>query len=250
MHHANIRQRVSRRQLEVQDNDCIRLAVIFSCIDLLPFVYIVLPIPAHVYESPLYEKFGSRINQTQKQNQTWPQVFANCSYQQNSSGNYSIVCHPAVEPVSIFFLTVAFVFALALLLFNLVTMNRKLTQKELIIRTTIHMIYALIIFTTVFTYTVTRNWCSSCRLFISLCTIPILTTVCMAYNWYGGNETVIRQRRRPSDSQSFQLELYDSRRIVSNQPSLSPPRRPCGDNTDPQLENEFNDWLETQRHQN
>jgi hypothetical protein len=254
MYHTNIHERVHRRPSEVEDDDCCCLPVFLSLIDLIPFLCLVLRFPAHLNESPPLVKFGSQNNQT------WSQLFANCSYQQNSSGNYSVVCDADVEPVSIFFLTAAFVLALALLLFNIVTMTRKLTQNERIIRTTMHMIYAFILFTTALTYTLTHYWCSSCRVFLFICIIPIPTTLCMPWNWYDGREQFHPHQQRSAESQSFELAHYTSNRlpsrsriIVSNQqhqPSLSIPRLPLENNADPQSENEYNEWLETQQHQN
>ncbi|CAF1189290.1 unnamed protein product [Adineta steineri] len=83
----------------------------------------------------------------------------------------------------------------------------------------------------------------------------------MTYNWYDCDEEVHPHQRRPTDSQSsFQLTPYASNslpyspgRIVSYQQQqslLSIPRRPPENNTDPQLENEFNEWLEAQQRQN
>ncbi|CAF4381302.1 unnamed protein product, partial [Adineta steineri] len=130
-----------------------------------------------------------------------------------------------------------------------------------IIRTLIHIIYAIILFTTALIYTLTRSSCSNCQTFLYICIIPIPTTICMTYNWYDCDEEVHPHQQRPTENQpSFQLTSYASNslpyspgRIVSyqqQQSSLSIPRRPPENNTDPQLENEFNEWLEAQQRQN
>ncbi|CAF1149866.1 unnamed protein product [Adineta steineri] len=262
MYNTNMHGRVYRRPSDEDDeNICCCLANILSLIDLIPFLYLLAQFGMCLNEAFPPENFDSQNNQTQKQPQTWSRVFANCSYQQNSTGNYSIVCHADVESLSIFFLTAAFVLALALLLFNISTTLRKLTRNELIIRTLIHIIYAIILFTTALIYTLTRSSCSNCQTFLYICIIPIPTTICMTYNWYDCDEEVHPHQQRPTENQpSFQLTSYASNslpyspgRIVSyqqQQSSLSIPRRPPENNTDPQLENEFNEWLEAQQRQN
>ncbi|UJR13316.1 hypothetical protein I4U23_000334 [Adineta vaga] len=254
MYHADVQRQVNRRSSEDEDDIWYCLAVIFSFIDLIPF-FCLLPL-----SSPLSNKAPLRLKFPSQYNQTWSQLFDNCSYERNSSGNYTIVCHTAIEPVSVFFLTAAFVLGLALLLFNIFTVTRKLTRNELITRTVIHMIYALTLFTTALTCTLVRYGCSNCQDFLFCSCIPIPTTLCMAYNWYDDGEQIPPHRQTSVENQLFPLRpntsnplsIYSGRIVSSQQPqlSLSIPRSLPENNADPQLENEYNEWLEAQQRHN
>ncbi|CAF3673396.1 unnamed protein product [Adineta steineri] len=191
-------------------NICCFLAFILSFVDLIPFFYLFGQYELRLNESPLSVNFDSQNNQTQKQPQTWSRIFAKCSYQQNSRGNYSIVCHTDVELVSIVFLTAALILALVLILFSISTTLRKLTRKELIIRIVMHMIYAIILFTTALIHTLRRSPCSNCQTFLYICVIPIPTTICLACNLYDCDEEGHLHQRQSTENQSFQLTPYVS----------------------------------------
>lgn len=252
MHDTDRHARVYRRPSEGEDECCCCcMAVICSLIDLIPLLCFTLVNSKAINEPPpttTSSKFASQHNQT------WSQFFSNCSYQLNSDGNYSIVCDPDFEPVSIVALTAVLVLGLALLLFNMITVTRRLTRNELIIRTAMHIIYALILFTTALIRTLTRDECSNCRVFVFLCSIPFATTLCMTYNWYDTDEYIDPNQQRPIENQPFELRpristhlsIY-SGRIVSNETSLSMARCPPENSDDPRLENEFNEWLEAQQ---
>ncbi|UJR19169.1 hypothetical protein I4U23_022299 [Adineta vaga] len=244
-------RRGNRRSSEDEEDMCRYLTIILSFIDLIPLFGLLLTTSPNLNEAPPRLKF------IPENNQTWPQFFANCSYQLNFSGNYSIVCHKAIGPVSSFFLTTASFLAFILLIVNLVTVTRELSRNELIIRTVMHMIYALILFTTGLTYTLTHYECSNCGGYLLCFSIPIPTTFFMACNWYDDDEQIHSHQQISVGNQSLQLRPSTSNhlsvysgRIVSNQLSSSIPRHSPENNEDPQLENEFNEWLEAQQRHN
>ena len=233
---------------ECEDINWCCLPILISLADFFPFLFLSFRLLPNLNDS------SPPGNSTSRDNQTWLELYANCSYRRESSGNYSVICDRALEPVSIFFLTVAFLLAIALFIYNSVTMIRILTRNQLILRTTLHLIYALILFTTAFIYTYTRDWCSNCQLFLSLCTIPILTTTGMACNWYDDTEESPPHQQRSIQNQSIELVPHSSthvplrpRTINYSQSLLTIPCRPPPNNTDPRLENEYNEWLEFQR---
>ncbi|CAF0809985.1 unnamed protein product [Adineta ricciae] len=242
MSRTNIHQRTHTRSSELEDIHWCCLPAIISFADFFPFLFLYVRLRPHRNDS------SPPVNSTSQNSQTWLELYANCSYKQNSSGNYLPICDIAVEPVSTFFLAVAFLLAITLFIYNSVTMIRMLTRSQLIFRTILHLIYALLLFITAFIYTYTRDWCSNCKLFLSLCIIPILTTTGLTCNWYDDTERSHPHQQRFVQNQSIELALL--RTTNSNQSSLTIPRRPPQNNTDPQLENEYNEWLEAQQHRN
>lgn len=237
---------------------CVYLATVLSFIDLIPFFYIFGRPPPHLNKSspPHHPPMSFDTNNQQEQrSQAWSQLFAKCSYHQNQSEKLEIVCFKVFDPLPVFFFTVAFVLAVILLIFNLITMNRNLTNIQRIFRTIIHAIYTLGIFLTTLVYYINRYWCFDCKELLFICLIPILTTMFMPCNWHqchDGQQIQLQTIRRENERVHFlnpptdRLAPSPMIMICAERPS-PPPCRPTQNNTDPRLENEYNDWLEDHR---
>jgi hypothetical protein len=232
--------------------NCVYLGAVLSFIDLIPFFYICGRPPSHLSKPPPPSPFNAENQQTQR-HQTWSQLFAECSYQHNQSDNTrKIVCFKVFDPLPAFFFSLAFAIALTLLIFNLITITRNLTNRERAFRTVVHAVYAVELFATALVYFINRYWCFDCKELVFICLIPILTTLLMPCNWRQCNgqhvqlQTIVGENQRvrflpPPLSSSPIIMIYNER------PSSLPPCLPSEINGDPQLENEYNDWLETHR---
>ena len=246
-----------REPLGGETPSCVYLAAVLSFIDLIPFFYICGRPPSHLNKPPPPVPFDTDNQQVQRP-QTWSQLFAKCSYQQNLSENLQIVCSKVFDPLPVFFFTVAFVLAITLLIFNLITTNRNLTNIERAFRTVVHVVYAVELFSTALVYFINRYWCFDCKELVFICLIPILTTFLMPCNWRQCNGQHVRLRTIIVQNQQVRLLAPPSHHlapsplimIYTERPSSPPPSRPSESNTDPQLENEYNDWLEAHRKNN
>ena len=115
--------------------------------------------------------------------------------------------------------------------------------------------YAVELFTTAFIYYITRYWCFDCKELLFICVIPILTTLLMPCNCHQCNGQDIRLRTILVENERVHFQTSSSRRLEpsllivasTEYPSPPPPCRPSESNADPQLENEYNDWLEAYR---
>jgi hypothetical protein len=233
---------------------CVYLATVISFIDFIPFFYICARPPPHLNRSPPLSSFDTGNQQAQRST-TWSQLFAECSYQQNRSEHVQIVCHKVFDLLPVVFFAVAFALSSILLIFNLVTMTRNLTIIERVLRTVVHAVYAVELFTTALIYYLNRYWCYDCKELVFICLIPILTTILMPCNWHQCNGEPIQHRTIITDNQRVRFVASLSPHLAPNPlirlsaecPSPSSPSRLLESNADPQLENEYNDWLEAQR---
>jgi hypothetical protein len=234
--------------------NCVYLAVVLSFIDLIPFFYIAGRPPPHLNKSPPRAPSDPGNQQAQRL-QTWSQLFAKCSYQQNRSENIQIVCFKVFDPLPVFFFAVAFALAITLLIFNFVTITRDLSNIERAFRTVVHAVYAVELFTTALVYFINRHWCFDCKELVFICLIPILTTFFMPCNWHQCNgqhvqlQTIVAENQRVRFLAPSSHHLVPSPLIIidTERPSPPPPCRPSEINADPRLENEYNDWLEAHR---